>query len=400
MAKSLKLKRAVGLPLLVLYGLGNILGAGIYVLIGQVAIVSGYGIFLSFTLAFLVAALTAFSFMELSSRYPNNAGVPIYLHKAFNMPGLSTLVGLLMIGTGVVSAATLTKGLQGYAGVLLSIPEPAISIGAVSILCLIAVSGVANSAKLAAILTLVEISGLVLVVVAGLASSENPVSMIGEIYNHNWLNPGIVAGAFIAFYAFIGFEDMVELVEEVKNPRRTMPKAIFLSLLLATGLYILVAYSSLLVLTPLQLGNSAAPLAAVFTAATGSPASLLAGIGIASIAGGVLVQLVMGSRVLYGLASKGWIPSGFAQINRSSRTPVIGTLVITAAILLFTIFPIVRLAEITSFLILVVFTLVNLSLLVVKKRRGVSPRYHQVPRWVPMLGAVSSFVMLMSALWL
>lgn len=397
MAKILKLRRVVGLPLLVLYGLGNILGAGIYVLIGPVAAAAGYGVIYSFAGAFAIAALTAFSYMELSSRYPQTAGVPVYLHKAFGRPLISAVVGWLLIGAGVVSAATLSKGFVGYFQNFTGLPGWVIILGLIALLCATAAWGISQSARLAAVLTVLEVGGLLLVIRSTSAHLSGLPQLAANL-GPAALGPGVVAGAFIAFYAFIGFEDMIEIAEEVKDPPKTLPRAIFVSLLVAAVLYLLVVSGSLLVLTPEQLAASQSPLAQVYQAAIGEPSRLLAAIGSTAIINGVLAQIIMGSRMMYGLASKGWVHEAFGRLSPARRTPVRAIMLMGVAIAALSLtFPLVRLAEATSFLTLTVFAMVNASLLVVK-RRGSAPGRHQVPFWVPAAGLASSAAILVYAL--
>lgn len=396
--KRLGLRRDVGLLLLTLYGLGNILGAGIYVLIGKVTGEAGYAAPFSFILAFVVAAFTAGSYIELSGRYPRTAAVPVYLYHAFRRPRLSTLVGMLLVASGIVSAATLAKGLVGYFQLFAGIPGWTIIIGTLLVLGGFALAGIARSAKLAATLTIIEITGLALIVFAGGTHLDN-IGGLSQNISAGSISTGMLVGAFIAFYAFIGFEDMIEMVEEIKQPGKTLPKAMLLSLGLAAAIYILVIISALLVFTPGMLAASSAPLADVFSHALGWSPLILAFIALAAIVNGILVQIIMGSRVLYGMASQGWIHGAFAKVHKNSRVPVAATMIVVTAIAVLAItFPLLRLAELTSFFILMIFIAVNLSLLVVKGRAGVERPRYEVPVWVPVVGASSALGMLVTAL--
>jgi basic amino acid/polyamine antiporter, APA family len=398
----MKLKRSVGLPLLTLYGLGNILGAGVYVLIGEVAGAAGYVAPLAFVLALVVAAFTAFSYMELSSRFPKTAAVPVYLHQAFGRPKLSAAVGLLMVAAGLVSAATLARGFVGYFQVFVP-PAPGwlVILGVVGILTAFAVAGISQSARLAGLFTVLEVVGLLLVIGGSWVYSQDVAGVIAQVQPGDLLAPGVFIGAFLAFYAFIGFEDMVEVVEEVKNPLKTMPQAILLSLVGATILYILVIVSALLVLTPQQLVASSAPLADVFARATGWSPLILAAIGLGAIVNGILVQIIMGSRILYGLSAQGWISGVFGSVHQTVRTPVPATLLVAGLILFLALLvPLVKLAEMTSFLVLAVFCLVNVSLWVIKRRQPMTEGAYRVPMAIPVLGLMSAAAMLVSAVWL
>ena len=384
------LKRNLSLTLVTLYGLGNILGAGIYVLVGKVAGYSGENTILAFLIAMFIAGLTAFSYMELSSRYPQSASVSVYLHKAFGIKLLSVVIGLALVLGGIASAAALSQGFAGYLNDIFAVPERLAAIGLLVFLSLVAIKGIGESAKFAAIFTIVEIVGLLAIIWAG----HNHIS-VGEFTASLSIDPaigvsGVMFGAFLAFYAFIGFEDMVNVVEEVKNPRRTMPLAILLALVSATVLYLLVVIVSMSAVSPAQLAESSAPLSLVFSKISDIDPLYISVIGIAAAVNGVLVQIIMGSRILYGLSKQGWLHKRFSNIHSKNRTPVVATVVVAAAMILGTmLLSLVSLAKVTSFLILIVFTLVNVSLIVIKRRKQSSRPAVSVPIIIPLLGTLS-----------
>ena len=266
------LRRSLSLPLVCLYGLGNILGAGVYVLVGKVAGEAGYLAPVAFLLASEIAGVTAFTFAEPSSRYPLSAGEAVYVQQGIGIKNLSFAVGLLIILTGIVSAATIANGFTGYLAVFIELPDWLVIIGLLFSLCLIAIWGIAESVGAAALFTLLEVGGLILILyVVAPAFVDLPLRQFDFIPDTNtdtW--PGIFSSAFLAFYAFICFEDMVNVAEEVKNPRRNMPLAILFAVLFATVLYIAIAICALLVLTPAELNQSDAPLASVYERATNS----------------------------------------------------------------------------------------------------------------------------------
>ena len=382
-----RLRRTLGLPLVTLYGLGNILGAGIYVLVGKVAGFAGSSTTLAFIIAMVTAAVTALSYMELAGRYPVSASVSVYLHQAFGKRWLSTTIGLTMVGGGVASAAALSQGFAGYLNSFISVPTIVSSVGLLAVLGAIAIKGIGESAKMAALLTGLEVLGLVLVIwfgrtafthidVGGLVALD-PAVGIG----------GLFAGAFLAFYAFIGFEDMVNVSEEVKNPSRTMPLAILLALLVSTALYLLVVVVSTTLVSPSDLAESEAPLTLVIERSGASQGVLLSTIGMIAAMNGVIVQIIMGSRILYGLATEGWIHSRFARVHRAYQTPVTATLVVLAAMIAGTVLlPLVSLAQLTSLLVLIIFTLVNAALIAIKRRHRDHGGYIKVPTAVPYVG--------------
>jgi APA family basic amino acid/polyamine antiporter len=387
MGRSAGLNRTLSLPLVTLYGLGNIVGAGIYVLIGKVAGFAGSSTTLAFVVAMVTAGVTALSYMELAGRYPVSASVSVYLHRAFGKRGLSTAVGLAMVGGGIASAAALAQGFAGYLRSFVAVPPFLASVGLLVTLGAIAVKGIGESATTAAVLTGLEVLGLLLVIwfgraafgrvdVGGLLAIDPAVGLTG-----------VVAGAFLAFYAFIGFEDMVNVAEETRNPSRTMPLAILFALLGSTVLYLLVVVVSTTLVAPADLAASQAPLTLVFERSGAQHVALLSLIGLIAATNGVIVQIIMASRILYGLADQGWIHRRFAAVHGRYQTPVIGTGVVVAAMIIATaLLPLVALAQLTSLLVLTIFTLVNASLIVIKRRGGNHDGYIVVPRVIPYLG--------------
>ena len=366
-----KLKRNVTLPMLVFYGLGNIFGAGIYVLIGEIAGISGDYLPLSFLLACVVVFFTALTYAELSARYPFSAGVAIYINAGFKSPLLSTLVGLAIALSGLLSSATLLHGFHNYLSIFTQTPEIITILIVVIIITAIAIWGISQSIMITALFTLIETFGLAMVIYVGF----DHISLDTETLNA-FIPPidisiinAIILGAFLAFYAFIGFEDMVNIAEEVKEPTKTMPKAIIITLAIATLFYIIIAVVSISIVPANELAHSSAPLAKVYEAATHSKATLLSIIALFAVINGALVQIIMVSRLFYGMSIQGWIPNILSIVHPKTSTPINAT--ILAGLLVFilaTAFPILTLAQSTSFLIFIVFTLVNISLLITKLR--------------------------------
>lgn len=388
MSSNVKLKRSLGLPLVTLYGLGNILGAGIYVLVGKVAEFAGTSTTLAFLIAMITAGFTAFSYMELAGRYPVSASVSVYLHKAFGKRWLSVLIGLAMVGGGVASAAALSQGFAGYLSSFITIPTAVASVGLLVLLGAIAIKGIGESAKTAALFTAVEVIGLLLIIWFGRSAFAQ-----ADVGNMFTIDPmvglgGVIAGAFLAFYAFIGFEDMVNVAEEAKNPRKTIPLAILLSLIISTALYLLVVIVATTLVGPAELAASSAPLTLVFERSGASSGWILSLIGMVAAINGVIVQIIMGSRILYGLANQGWISSSLASVHKKHKTPVKATLIVLVAMIIGTILlPLVSLAQLTSLLVLSIFTLVNASLIIIKWRDGNKHQgYISVPAIVPYIG--------------
>jgi amino acid transporter len=397
---SNQLHRALGLYLLTFYGLGNILGAGIYVLIGKVAASAGLYAPVSFFIASLVAGATAFSYAELSARLPFSAGEAVYMEDALGQRWLSLTVGLLIALAGMVSAATISRGFVGYLDVFVTVP-PALAI-TVLLLMLgsLAAWGIAQSVKIAAFFTVLEIMGLVLViVVAGDSLSELPQrlpELLPPAEPLVW--QGIFMGAFLAFYAYIGFEDMVNVAEEVKEPQRTLPLAILLALAISTLLYFLVSLVATLSIPVEALVRSDAPLALIYQSATGREPVLITQIALVAVVNGALIQIIMAARVFYGMAAQGWLPavfSGLARVHAITRTPLLATGLVTTVVLVMALWlPLLTLARITSFIVLLVFALVNLALLVIKRRNPRPVGVSVYPLWLPALALLMTVLLL------
>lgn len=385
------LKRRIGLPLLVAYGVGVMVGAGIYVLVGAVAGVAGIWSPYAFLLAGVIAAPTALSYAEFSTRIPEAAGEAAYVGKAFGSEALAILVGLAIVLVGSISAAAVLRGGAGYMLGIVDIPIVWAVIAMGAALTLVAIVGVMESLGLAAVFTAIEVAGLALVVWAG-ASSVPSYEVSTAV---PWT--GIGAGAILAFFAFIGFEDIVNMAEEVRNPTRTLPRAILLSLIITSSLYALVVWAALRAVPPEQLAGSEQPLALVWSAATGQSGRFLSAIAVFAALNGVLAQIVMASRVLFGLGKRGPALAVFHRAHPRFGTPVlasalIGIGVIAGAILL----PVAVLAEATSTVLLAVFVLINAALIAEKRQGGSAP--FEVPMAVPVLGLILSAVALMASI--
>ncbi len=381
------LKRSIGYTLLTLYGLGTILGAGIYVLVGEVARTAGSAAPSAFLISALLAGVTAFSYAELASRLPRSAGEAVYVEAAFGLPAVATAVGWAVIVAGTVSAATMARGFVGYLDVFVVLSPSLGILAIVTAVGAIAAWGISESLTVAGAVTILEVAGLVLVCMVGgdnLTSLQNDWrSLLPRAETASWL--GVLSGAFIAFFAFIGFEDMVNVAEEVKEPRTTLPRAIITALVVSTMLYFIVATVAVVSLPIDELAASGAPLARIVEAQGVSPLTI-GFISLFALINGALVQLIMASRVLYGLASQRLAWSVFARIHPRTRTPVNATFVVTIFVLVLALtFSLDRLARVTSFVALGIFTVVNLALLRLKREDHKRPPF-SVPTAVPVCG--------------
>lgn len=392
-----KLKRNVTLSMLILYGLGNIFGAGIYVLIGEVAGLAGVYIPLSFLLACIVVTFTALCYAELSARYPKSAGEAIYINAGFSSPTLSTIVGLSIAFTGLLSSATILHGFHGYLSTFINIPEVITAFIIVTLISSIAIWGISQSIIVTALLTLIETFGLCMVIYVGFDYVSLDVDTLKSFLppmNFSLIS-AIILGAFLAFYAFIGFEDMVNIAEEVHDPSDTMPKAIIITLVIATIFYIMVAVVSISVLPVDELAGSNAPLAKVYETATHTKATMLSGIALFAVINGVLIQIIMASRIFYGMSRQGWLPSFLGIIHPKTSTPIYATLVSGALVfILVTLFPILALAQSTSFMIFIIFTLVNISLILIKMKEPTPHDIRTYPMAIPVIAIVLNLTLL------
>jgi amino acid transporter len=388
-ASAPHLRRSISLPLITLYGLGTTIGAGIYVLVGATAARAGLYAPLAFLIAAVVISFSAACFAELSGRFPVSAGEAAYVSAGLGPGTLPLITGLLVAASGMVSSATLVQGGAGYLTDLLEAPRVVYVALLPPLLGALAIWGISESLRAAALLTLVEIGGLFLVIGGGggvaLERFADPAFAL-PAFDADAV-AGIVSAGLLAFFAFIGFEDIVNIAEEVKHPRRTIPWAIGLTLVLTVIFYVLVSAIAVLTVPVGELGEAAAPLALVLERSAGATGVVISMIAVAAVLNGVLIQMVMASRVLYGLARMGNLPAAIGEINPVTRTPVKASLIVIAAVLLLALlFPLDRLAQTTSILILIVFSLVNLALWRIKvKDPGPGDRF-TVPGWLPPTG--------------
>ncbi len=396
-----KLRRALNAPLLTLYGLGVTVGAGIYVLVGATAAQAGPYAPMAFLLAAIVVAFTAFSYAELSTRYPVSAGEAAYVEAGFGRRWLTLGVGLAVAASGIISAAAVSSGAASYLQPLTGLSEPGLTGGVVRVMALIALWGITQSVAIAGVITVIEVGGLALVIFWGFGMADPAglpiIQMVPPVTGPHWA--GIGAASVLAFFAFVGFEDMANVAEEVKDPTRTMPKAIIWTLVLATIIYIATTAAVLFAVPLGTLSTSAAPLALVFQ---GAPTQIQQGFGMIAVVAtvnGVLIQMIMASRVLYGLADRGHLPAAFATVSERTRTPVTATLCVAAVIMLLTLtLPIEALATRTSQVVLAVFMLVNIALILVKRRGPPAAPYFRVPGVVPYLGVITSLLLFATSL--
>ena len=393
------LKRSISLTLVTFYGIGTILGAGIYVLVGKVAGEAGMATPMAFLLASLLAGFSAFSYAELASRFPRSAGEAVYVQQAFGVKQFSLVMGLLIVAVGMVSAATLVHGFVGYLSIFVDSPAVLTRVVIVIVLGSVVAWGVSQSVLIAALLTVIEIAGLLIIIWVtrdDIAIAPMKLDMLLPVMDVGiWV--GVFAGAYIAFYAFVGFEDIVNVAEEVVNPVKNIPRAIILSLLVTTLFYFIVSVASVMSINPEILATSDAPLAMIYEHETGQSPTVIAIISLLSVINGALVQIVMASRVLYGMSRQGWVLPVLGKVHPVTHTPIVATVLVSMVILILVLWlPLLSLAKTTSFITLIVFSLINLALLKIKISDGATKEgVYSVPVWVPLTGFIvcTSFVL-------
>jgi amino acid transporter len=406
-----ELKRAIGPGQMMLYGIGSMLGAGIYGLVGRAAGVMGGAMWMAFLLAMTAALLTGLSYASIASRYPKAAGAAYATHRAFGTPWLSYLVGLTVVASGIASAATQSKvvalnlntlfGLNFGVSVMGTPLEVLLlALGFVALVGAIVWRGIAESLWANTLCTLIEASGLVLVIAVGFRFwgqadlTEVPVTP---------MNPeGLVTaamlmqGALLTFFSFIGFEDMLNVAEEVKQPERNMPIAMIGAMAVVCTLYMLVAITAVSVVPWHELAAAPAPLRAVIErAAPWFPAIGFTFVTIAAVANTALVNYVMGSRMLYGLSRQGLLPRALGKVHERRQTPHVAILVLFAIIVALQFAGnISQLAGATVMLLLLVFTIVNTALIVLTRREGRMEGRFNAPIILPGLGALVCAVLI------
>jgi basic amino acid/polyamine antiporter, APA family len=397
------LKRVFNLTTLTIYGVGDILGAGIYAVIGKIAGLSGYSVWAAFLVAAIVATLTALSYAELGSRLPSSGGVAYFINQAFRTEWLSVIVGWLMFCTCLVSMATLSKAFAGYLEAFLPvIPAWAVILAFFAALTYVNFRGMEESSALNILCTCIEVSGLFIVIVAAtlfLFGSNTAVNVEGAetIVNNNsamsWV--AILQGAALAFYSFIGFEDVVNVSEEVKNPERNVPRAILFALAIASAIYMLVAWLATNVLSPETLAASKAPLLDVVRRSQPQfPFVVFALIPLFAVLNTALLNFVTASRLLYGMAREGLLPAWLGKLHRKRSTPHRTLVVILPiAISLALVASLEALAGTTATIILLMFCCVNLSLLVIKRRDAARGGF-QVPTFIPIVAFIFNLILI------
>lgn len=393
------LNRAIGTPLLFAFIVGDTLGAGIYTLVGSMSADVGGVIWLPLLIALVVALLTAGTYAELITKYPHAGGAARYVDRAFGVPYLSFVVGFLMMASGITTAAALANAFAGdYLTALIDLPAAPTAVVFIIVLTLINLRGVRESLTANLVASVIEVSGLVLVIVVAavvFGGGDGDPSRLLEFSPDVPPLQGAFAASIIAFFSFLGFEAAANMAEEVRDPTRSYPRALFGAIGTAAVVYLLIAIGAVIVLPPEELAESSGPLLDVIAASgVAVPTWVFSLIALVAIANGALLFMVMASRVAYGLAEADLLPSPFGRVLPQRRTPWVAILVVAGVTICLTfIGDVATLAETTVLLLLIVFLFANVSVLVLKKDEVDHPHF-RVPRFVPILAIIASVVLL------
>lgn len=393
------LKRVVGTKLLFFFILGDMLGGGIYALVGEVGAEVGGAIWSAFLAAFVLAALTACAYAELVTKYPYAAGAALYVNKAFKLPFVTFMIAFAVMASGITSASALAKAFAGdYFAQFMDASELIVALVFIVIVMLVNLIGISESVKANAAFTVIEVSGLILIVVIGiLALSGGDADPGRALEFKEGTSPLllIVAGTTLAFYALLGFEDSVNIAEEVRDPSRAYPRALFGGLVVAGIVYMLVTVLASMVVKTGQLANSDAPLLEVVKEGpVDIPLKLFALIALFAVSNGALLNMIMASRLVYGMSSQGIVPRVFRTVLPGRRTPWVAILFTTAlGIVLIITGDLGALADTTVMLLLTAFAMVNISALVLRRDR-VDHDHFKAPSVAPVLGALVSLFLI------
>ena len=392
-----RLRRSVTGPLLFLFILGDVLGAGVYALVGVMSEAAGGMFWLPLLVALGMALLTAASYAELVTKYPRAGGSAVFAERAFRTPLLSFLVGFAMLAAGVTSAAGLAIAFAGdYLGQFLDVPAIPAAVVFLLLVALLNARGIKESLRANLVMTAVEVSGLLLVIVLGavvLGRGDGDLGRLTELPDGVGLGSAVLAGSLIAFYSFVGFETSANIAEEVRDVRRVYPRALFGSLFVAGVVYLLIAVVAPTVVAPGDLAGSTGPLLEVVRVAGGVPLVLFAVVALIAVANGALLTMIMASRLAYGMAEQGLLPSTLGRVLPGRRTPWVAIVTTTAVAMLLTVTGTLEdLASTVVLLLLFVFLSTNVAVLVLRKDR-VEHSHFRAWTPVPVLAVVSCLVL-------
>ncbi|MEW6636603.1 MAG: APC family permease [Actinomycetota bacterium] len=386
-----QLTRAIGPVLLLFFIVGDMIGGGIYALVGEVGAITGGAIWSAFLLALVLAIFTAFAYAELVTKYPRAGGAATYTHRAFRTPFFSFMVAFAVVLSGVTSASALSIAFGGdYLSQFITVPTVGTAIVVMLVLAVINFIGISESVKLNATFTVVELFGLLLIVVLGLAALAAGTGDPGRAFEFKGgasIPLLILSGAALSFYALIGFEDSVNVAEETRDPSRTYPRILFGGLLLAGIIYLIVTIVAAMVVPVGRLAESSGPLLEVVQASPiGVPLRVFSAIALLALINGALINMIMASRLIYGMGREGVMPSVLSKVHAGRHTPWVSIIFTTLlALILIATGTFEALASATVTLLLLVFIVVNVAVLVLKRDR-VEHDHFRTPVIFPILG--------------
>jgi basic amino acid/polyamine antiporter, APA family len=390
--------------MLLLFVLGDVLGAGIYALVGEVGAEVGGAIWTAFTAALILAVLTAFAYAELVTKYPQAAGSALYVDRAYKVPFLTFIVGFAVMCSGIASASTLARAFAGdYFEQFIDLPLVLVAVGFIFVVAAVNLRGIAESVRINVALTLVEVLGLLLIVAIGVAAlgegGDAEFSRNFEFKEGESVFLAIVGGTSLAFYALIGFEDSVNVAEETRDPVRSYPRALFGGLAIAGVIYLLVTMTASMVVPTGALSESSGPLLEVVERGPlDIPLKLFAFIALLAVANGALINMIMASRLVYGMSRRNIVPAVFGRVLSERRTPHVAIAFTTLiAVVLISTGDIGELADTTVLLLLCVFAIVNVTVLVLR-RDEVEGEHFRAPAIAPILGALVSLLLIYDTL--
>ncbi len=401
--KKTELLRVMGLGSLALYGVGDMLGAGIYGLVGRAAGQMGNAVWMAFTASMLAAMLTGLSYACLGSRYPRAAGAAYVVHRAFHFPFLSYVLGLAVIASGLTSMATASRAFSGYFQAMIGhLPLEAIIVGFILFMTLVNFWGIKESILLNGLCTIIEVMGLAIVILVGVRywGSVNYFETPATVEGSSGITiPLILQGAVLTFFSFVGFEDMLNVTEEVKEPESTFPKAVVLALILTTLIYLAISITAVSVVPYTELATSKQPLVDVVKrAAPWFPATIFSIISMFAVSNTALLNYIMGSRLIYGMANQGLMPHFLGKVHAQRRTPhraILALMVIVLGLALSG--DISVLAKATSVLLLSSFVIINGALIRLKLRADEPKGKFEVPIAVPAGGMLICSLLILNA---
>ncbi|MCI2423163.1 APC family permease [Saccharopolyspora sp. K220] len=398
------LKKVMGPKLLLFFVVGDILGTTIYSLTGKVAGLVGGALWIPFLVAFVVAFLTAFSYLELVGKYPKAGGAPLYVHKAFGVHFLTFVIAFAVMCSGITSASSAAQAfsgdyLEGIFGEGVSSVSWLVAIGFLLLLAAINFRGVGESVKMNVVLTCVELTGLAIVIVFGLyaifagahsADVEPDPSRLMQFNTETTPLLAITSATALAFFAMVGFEDSVNMAEETKNPAKNFPRALLLGMVITASIYLLIALITSTLVPTDKLAESDGPLLLVVKAAAPwFPPLLFSLIALFAVTNTALINMLMASRLVYGMSQEKIISRQFGRVHPTRRTPWVSILFTSLiAVILVSSLEIADLGSTTSLLLLAVFAVVNVAVLVLRKDK-VEHQHFKAPTWMPVLGALT-----------